>query len=114
MLYTVTEVSCKKDLDRFIRFPEGLYKGCEQYVPPLRKGQEHELMHAASLKYCRRRMWLAEDASGNVVGRICAVINPRYNEKFGTKRVRFGWFDLINDMEVARLLFEVAEKWARE
>lgn len=114
MLYSVREVKCKKDLDRFIRFPELLYKGCGQYVPPLRKGQEHELMHAASLKYCKRRMWLAEDASGNVVGRICAVINPRYNEKFGTKRVRFGWFDLINDMEVARLLFEVAEKWARE
>ena len=50
MLYSVREVKGKKDLDRFIRFPELLYKGCGQYVPPLRKGQEHELMHAASLK----------------------------------------------------------------
>lgn len=114
MLYKVREVVTVKDLRKFIRFPENLYKGCGQYVPPLRKGQEHELMHAAPLKYCERCMWLAEDASGNVVGRICAVINPRYNEKYGTRRVRFGWFDLIEDIEVARCLFEKAESWAKE
>ena len=114
MLYKVKEVASKKDLKRFIRFPESLYKGCSQYVPPLHKGQEHELMHAASLKYCTRRMWLAEDEAGNVVGRICAVINPRYNSKYGTRRVRFGWFDVINDVEAARILFDAAESWAKE
>lgn len=114
MLYKVKEVASKKDLKRFIRFPESLYKGCSQYVPPLHKGQEHELMHAASLKYCTRRMWLAEDEAGNVVGRICAVINPRYNSKYGTRRIRFGWFDVINDVEAARILFDAAESWAKE
>ena len=71
-------------------------------------------MHSAPLQYCKRKMWLVEDAGGKVAGRICAVINPRYNEKYGTRRVRFGWFDLINDSEVARLLFDTAEKWAME
>ena len=111
--YTIREVQTKKDLRRFIKFPFELYKGCDQYVPPLIKGQEHELMHAASLKYCTRKMWLAEDEKGKVVGRICAMINPRYNEKYGTRRARFGWFDLINDMEVARMLFDAAESWAK-
>ena len=111
--YTIREVQTKKDLRRFIKFPFELYKGCDQYVPPLIKGQEQELMHAASLKYCTRRMWLAEDENGKVVGRICAMINPRYNEKYGTKRARFGWFDLINDMDVAKLLFDAAESWAK-
>ena len=83
--YTIREVQTKKDLRRFIKFPFELYKGCDQYVPPLIKGQEHELMHAASLKYCTRKMWLAEDENGKVVGRICAMLNPRYNEKYGTK-----------------------------
>ena len=46
--YTIREVQTKKDLRKFIRFPFELYKGCDQYVPPLIKGQEHELMHAAS------------------------------------------------------------------
>ncbi len=111
--YQVREVAGKKDLKKFIRFPEKLYAGCDQYVPPLHKGQEHELMYAASLQYCTRKMWLAEDESGEVVGRICAMINPRYNEKYGKKRVRFGWFDLINDVDVARVLFDAAEAWAK-
>ena len=114
MLYKVREVTGGKDLKEFIRFPESLYKGCDQYVPPLHKGQEHELMHSASLKYCLRKMWLAEDQSGKIVGRICAVINPRYNEKYCTRRVRFGWFDLIDDFDVARVLFDAAESWAKE
>lgn len=113
MLYRVREVKTKRDLKKFIRFPESLYKGCDRYVPPLHKGQEHELMHAASLRYCSRMMWLAEDERGAAVGRICAVINPRYNEKYGTRRVRFGWFDLIDDVEVARALFNAAEEWAK-
>ena len=112
--YRVKEVLGKRDLKRFIKFPERLYEGCGQYVPPLHKGQEHELMHAASLQYCRRKMWLAENEAGEVVGRLCAVINPRYNEKYGTRRVRFGWFDLINDLRVAEVLFAAAEGWARE
>lgn len=112
--YSIREVAGRRDLGRFIRFPETLYAGCSQYVPPLHKGQEHELMHSASLQYCIRKMWLAEDASRKVVGRICAMINPRYNEKYGKRRVRFGWFDLINDAEVAELLIGTAEKWAKE
>ena len=71
-------------------------------------------MHSAPLQYCKRKMWIAENEAGEVVGRICAVINPRYNEKYGTKRVRFGWFDLINDVKVAELLFNAAERWASE
>lgn len=110
--YNIKEVVIKSDLRKFIRFPEELYKGCDQYVPPLRKGQEHDLMHSASLEYCKRKMWIVEE-DGKVVGRICAMINSRYNEKYGTKRVRFGWFDLINDKAVAELLFGAAEAWAK-
>lgn len=112
--FNVREVASKKDLKRFITFVDELYEGCDQFVPPLHKGQEHDLMKAAPLAYCTRKMWIAEDADGKVVGRICAMINPRYNEKYGTKRARFGWFDLINDIEVARLLITVAEAWAKE
>ena len=112
--YRIIEVCNKRDLKRFIRFIDDLYKGCDMYVPPLHKGQERDLMHSPSLEYCTRKMWIVEDEKGKVVGRICAMINPRYNEKYDKKRVRFGWFDLINDVEVARLLIGTAEAWAKE
>ena len=56
MLYKAREVKGKKDLKEFIRFPDSLYKGCNKDGPPLLTGQEHNLLHAASLKYCRRKM----------------------------------------------------------
>lgn len=113
-MYKITEVESRKDLMRFIKFPDELYKGCGQYVPALHSEQEYALTKSASLKYCSRRMWLVTDDRGKVAGRICAMINPRYNEIYKTKRVRFGWFDTINDIQVARLLLGAAEKWAKQ
>ena len=98
---------------RFIKFPDELYKGCEQYVPALHKGQAKNLMHSAALAHCERKMWVVEDGK-TVVGRICGIINHRYNERYGTRRTRFGWFDTINDIEVAGLLIETAASWAKE
>ncbi len=110
--YRIVEVKTKKDLNRFISFPDKLYKDCPQYVPALHSDQRKSLTKVASLKYCTRVMWLAMDGK-KVVGRICGMINPRYNERYGTKRARFGWFDTINDIEVAKLLLGTAEKWAK-
>ena len=110
--YRIVEVKTRKDLKKFISFPDKLYKGCPQYVPALHSDQVKSLTKVSSLKYCSRIMWLAMDGR-KVVGRICGMINPRYNERYGKKRARFGWFDTINDIEVARLLLGTAEEWAR-
>ena len=111
--YRVKEVLSRRDLMRFIKFPDELYKACEQYVPALHKGQAKNLMHSAALAHCERKMWVVEDGK-TVVGRICGIINHRYNERYGTRRTRFGWFDTINDIEVAGLLIETAASWAKE
>ena len=111
-MYKVLEVKTKAELQRFVRFPDELYKGSKQYVPALHSDQVRTLTKAASLSYCKKSLWMVLDGH-RVVGRICAIINPRYNELYGKKRVRFGWFDCINDLEVARLLIGAAEEWAR-
>ena len=77
-------------MKRFIRFPLGLYKDCPQYVPALDGDQMHSLTKAAPRSYCELKLWLAEDASGKVAGRIAGMINPRYNELYGRKRARSG------------------------
>lgn len=111
-MYQLTEVKTKKDLARFIRFPDDLYSECLQYVPALHSDQRRTLTKAPSLSYCMRKMWLVTDGA-KVVGRICAMINPRYNRLYNKKRVRFGWFDTIDDLEVARMLICAAESWAK-
>ena len=111
--YKVVEVVSKRDLKRFIRFPNELYRDCPQYVPALVADQIKSLTSVSSAKYCPHKMWMVCDG-GKTVGRICGMINPRYNERYGKKRARFGWFDTIDDIEVAELLVETAEKWAKE
>lgn len=111
--YKVVEVKSKRDLRKFVRFPDELYRDCPQYVPALHSDQIHSLTKVSTLKYCTRKMWMVLDGK-RVVGRICGMINPRYNELYGKKRARFGWFDTINSMEVAGLLLGTAEAWAKE
>lgn len=111
--YNIVEVKDKKNLKRFIKFPDELYKDCKQYVPALHSDQVYSLTKDPALDYCSHKLWMVLDGD-KVVGRICAMINPRYNELYGKKRARFGWFDTINDIEVARLLIGTAEDWARE
>ena len=111
--YRLTEVTDHRDTLRFITFPDELYRGCPQYVPALHSDEMFMLTKFAALSYCRRKMWLVLDG-GRVAGRICAIINPRYNELYGTRRVRFGWFDCVEDIEVARMLIGAASDWARK
>ena len=111
--YSIKEVKSRKDLRKFVKFPDSLYKGCPQYVPALHSDQMHTLTKDAALEYCTHAMWMAL-RDGKPAGRICAMINPHYNERYGKKCVRFGWFDCIDDIEVARLLLETAEAWGKK
>ena len=111
--YKVVEVTDGRSLRRFINFPDELCRTCPQYVPALHSDQRKSLTKAVALTYCSRKMWMVLDGR-KVVGRICAMINPRYNKRYDKKRARFGWFDCIDDIEVARLLLGTAEAWAKE
>lgn len=117
-MYRIREVKTRRDLMRFIKFPDRLYKDCPQYVPALYSDQVKSLTKVSTLSYCSHAMWLVEEcpdvaARGKVVGRISAAVNPRYNERYGTRRARFGWFDTIDSAEVAGMLIHTAEDWAR-
>lgn len=113
MEITVKEVSSAGELKCFYRFQNQLYRGCKAYVPTLDVDQKSSLTRNPALEYCTRKMWLAY-ADGRPVGRIMAIINPRYNELYGTRKVRFGWFDFEENIEIARALLDTAARWGRE
>jgi GNAT superfamily N-acetyltransferase len=46
------------------------------------------------------------------VGRVSAAINHRFNEHYGCKTGFFGFFDVVDDYEVARCLIDKARDWA--
>ena len=114
--YKIREIDSrsKSDIRKFVVFPDKLYASCPQYVPALHSDQVRSLTDCAPLHYCDLKLWVAEDANGKMAGRIAGMINPRYNELYNKKRARFGWFDTIDDFEVASLLLSTAEAWAKE
>lgn len=114
MHFTVKEVISNSDLKQFIRFPHILYKHSKQYVPQLDSDEKKVLTKSPSLEYCSIKMWLAIYDNGKIAGRIAAIINPRANEIHGVKRLRFGWFDFVNDFDVAATLIKTASAWGKE
>ncbi len=113
MSIIIKEVNSTKEFRTFYQFQNKLYKNCNEYVPTLDMDQKATLEKDPALSYCTRKLWLAYK-EGRVVGRIQAIVNPKYNATYGSKHLRFGWFDFENDIEIAKALLDTATKWGKE
>ena len=109
---TIKEVVTQNDIKEFVRFPKKLYKGCPYFVPPLERGEMRTMTKHPALSFCDVKFWLAY-RDGKAVGRVGGVVNRKCNEIKNQKRVRFGWFDTIDDIEVAKALLDTVEQWGR-
>lgn len=107
----IKKVENKKDLKAFIRFPERLYKGNAYWVPPLEFDEMNVLRKETNpaFDHCEAEYWLAYK-DGELVGRVAGIINKVANEKWGNK-VRFGWLDFIEDINVLRALIDQVIEW---
>ena len=112
-MISIKEVKTKKELKQFIRYPKQLYKGCPYYIPPLEQEEYQILTAHPARSFCDLRLWLAYK-NGKIAGRIGGIINHRYNELKDKKRIRFGWFDVDDDIEVAQILLSTVENWGKE
>ncbi|MFA7116719.1 MAG: hypothetical protein WC140_05780 [Bacteroidales bacterium] len=110
--YIIREVDNKKDFKKFISLPDRLYRNTPQYVPNLKSDEKKIFTKSPCLEYCKMKMWIVLKVD-KCVGRICGIINPKYNEIYKTKRARFGWIEFEKDIEIARLLINKAQEWAK-
>ena len=88
------------------------YRNDPNWVPPildelkkvLEKSRHPYHQHADSAYFIARK-------DGRVVGRITATVNRAYNEFQGTTIGHFGFFESVDDQEVARALLDTAADW---
>lgn len=115
MSILIKEVTNKKMLKDFINFQIDLYKGNDCYVPPMIFDEIafFDREKNASYDYCDSICFLAY-RDDKIVGRICGIYNPVYNEKADVKHLRFTCYDVIDDLEVSRALFDAIGKWGKE
>lgn len=111
----VTPVRGGSEVTAFIRLPYSIYKDDPNWVPPLEMERRDFLNPKKNpfFDFGEVELFLAR-RGGQVVGRIAAIRDPRYNEFHGTKWGFFGLFECINDVGVARALLDTAERWAKE
>lgn len=100
---------------KFVKFPFELYKNNPYYVPPLIK-DELEIWNPKenpALEYSEAKRYLAYK-NNQLVGRIAVIINHKEAKELNIKKVRFGWFDFIDDLEVSQALINKATAFAKE
>jgi GNAT superfamily N-acetyltransferase len=110
----VSLVTGKSDRNAFIKFPWRIYRDDPAWVPPLIIERKEFLdpkrhpfyQHGDAALFLARR-------DGEIVGRVMASDDPRYNELHKTNVACFGLFECIEDRQIAAALFEAAEDWAR-
>lgn len=113
---TVRKVSTKREMDDFVQFAHRLYRGCEYYVPDLDSDirEAFDQKKNFCLKFSDIQPFVAYDEEGTPVGRVAGIINHRANKKWGTKNVRFGFIEFVDDLRVSAALLSAVEQWGRE
>ena len=114
MAITIKKVTTQRELKTFIRFNYELYKNNPYSVPDLLDDMLRTFNPAknAAFEFCEADYFLAY-RDGELAGRVAAIINRRANERWGTKTVRFGWIDFVDDRDVSAALLRTVEDWGR-
>jgi GNAT superfamily N-acetyltransferase len=115
MAVELKEVTTRKDLKTFVKFPHILYQANSCWVPSLNFDEMNTLDKEKNpaFEHCQARCWLAY-SDGKVVGRVAAILNQKHIELRHERYMRFGWIDFIDDPSVPAALLGAVEDWARE
>ena len=103
-----------KLLKKYIDYPHELYADDPQYVPELYMAQKDMFSRKKNpfFEHAEVESFLAEK-DGKTVGRISAILNHNYNEYHKCTVGFFGFFDVVNDYDVAKILLDTAVAWCR-
>lgn len=114
-MITIKEATSKKELKDFIKFSFDLYKGNPYWIPPIiseelesfDKDKNPAFEHAEAHFYMAYR-------DGKIVGKVAAIVNWQEVNQQQKRKVRFGWFDVIDDIEVTKALLEKVYELGRK
>ena len=103
----VIKVESKKNVKDFVMFPFELYKDCEYWVPPI-INEEIDAMDTNKnpvFRNAEAEFYLAYK-DNKIAGRIAAIVNWVEIEEQKKNKLRFGWYDTIDDVNVSKALME--------
>ncbi len=110
----VEPIASGNDHRQFLKFPWSVYQDYPMWVPPLLMDRRKLMDRKKNpfYKHAEAEFFLAR-RDGRVVGRIGAIVNHNHNKEHKENIGFFGFFESIDDADVARALFRTAASWLR-
>jgi len=115
MSLEIREVQSNADRKQFVDFQFDVYKEQSNWIPPMKKDEIKALNPETNpaFKFCDVKIWMVFK-DGKVAGRVCAIIQKKYNEKSGINYGRFNRTEFIDDAGVFDLLISTCFTWFKE
>ena len=113
--YQLHKVRTKKDIKDFTMLPFSLYDETSAWVPPLISDYMKYIQgHNNMLNQAGPNEKVLVRQGERTVGRLLVGINNDLNHYHGTKDAYLSQFEAIEDPEVATMLLDFAQTWAKE
>lgn len=114
-MISIKEAKSKSEMKDFVMFPFELYKDNPNWIPPIIKDELDSFNRKINpaFEHAEAYFYLAYK-DGKIVGRTAAIVNWSEVNDQGKKKVRFGWFDVIDDIEVTKALLEKVYELGRK
>jgi GNAT superfamily N-acetyltransferase len=105
MMIVLKKVTTRKEMKDFVVFPFSLYKNNKYWVPPIIKDEINNFDPTKNpvFENAEAHFFLAIKGD-QIVGRVVAIINWFEVTQQQIKKIRFGWFDVVDDIEVSKVL----------
>lgn len=111
----IKEAVTKKEITEFVKFPFSIYKNHPYWVPPIisEEASSFDKTKNPAFETAEAYFYVAYKEN-QMVGRIAAIINWDEVNNQHKKKVRFGWWDVIDDVEVTKALLEKVYELGRK
>ena len=111
----IREAKTQEEFHAFVKFPFTLYKENPYWVPPLINDEIETIDPNLNPVYqnADARFFLAYKEE-KIIGRIAAIVNWIEVKEIKKSKVRFGWFDTIDNIEVTKLLIDKVIEFGKE
>lgn len=114
-MITIKEIASKKERRQFVKFPFSLYENNPNWVPPIINDELAVLNKDKNPAFenADARFFLAYKNT-TLVGRVAAIVNYTEINQQKVKKMRFGWFDFIDDLSVSEALLQKVAQVGKE
>ncbi len=111
----IIEAKSKRDIKDFVEFQFYIYRNDPYWVPPLKfeRMQFFNPNKNPFYKHADIALFIAKK-DGKSVGTIAAIVNHNHNKFYKDRVGFFGCFELIENYEVAKRLFDKVKDWLKE